>query len=520
MIFSVKPETMLKKLLFIIPLIIFFVSISVQAQEREVPKREFRGVWVATVANIDWPSKPGLSTETQKREMIRLLDEHKRSGINAIILQVRPSADALYARGREQWSRFLTGKQGLAPQPLYDPLDFAIQEAHKRGMELHAWFNPYRATTDLVSRNTHFSHITNERPEWFFSYGGKKLFNPGLPEVRNYIVDVISDVVRNYDIDGIHFDDYFYPYPIANRSIPDSETYYKYGSKRFNNIEDWRRHNVDTLIQTLSQVIHKEKKHVKFGISPFGIWRNRSAHPEGSESTGLQGYNALYGDARKWVQKGWVDYINPQIYFPFYYRAAPYEKLVDWWSNNSYGKHVYIGQGAYRAMESREGWRERDQIPRQIRYLRQNNRVQGSVFFSSKSLTDNLAGVQDSLRNDFYHYPALQPAMLWLDGVIPSAPQLLNASIQKNCILLNWKAPEKAQDGDLAYGYVIYRFTEVEEMRIDRPQNIIKISFDGKSTSFLDETAIPGISYRYLVTAIDRIKNESEPSNLVRVTIP
>ncbi|HXI01327.1 MAG TPA: family 10 glycosylhydrolase [Sphingobacteriaceae bacterium] len=510
---------MLKKLLFIISAPFFF-SIYLNGQVREAPKREFRGVWVATVANIDWPSKPGLSTETQQMELIRLLDEHKRSGINAIMFQIRPAADAFYARGREQWSRFLTGKQGLAPQPFYDPLDFAIQEAHKRGMELHGWVNPYRATTDLLTRSTHLNHITREKPEWFFTYDGKKHFNPGIPEVRNYITDVIMDVVKNYDIDGIHFDDYFYPYPVANKPLPDRETYYKYGSRSFNSIEDWRRHNVDTLIKTLNAVIHKEKKYVKFGISPFGIWRNRAADPEGSVSSGLQGYSALYADARKWVQEGWVDYINPQVYFPFYYRAAPYEKLVDWWSNNAYGKHVYIGQGAYRAMESREGWRERNQIPRQIRYLRQNNRVQGSVFFSSKSLTNNLAGVQDSLRADFYHYPALQPAMLWLDAIIPNPPKLLKSTIQNKCVYLNWQVPEKAKDGDTAYGFVIYRFTEVEEIRFDRPQNIIKISFDAKNTTFLDEAVIPRINYRYVVTSIDRLKNESEPSNLIRVTIP
>ncbi|HEY1005694.1 MAG TPA: family 10 glycosylhydrolase [Sphingobacteriaceae bacterium] len=499
---------------------IFFAATadtSAQAVIHEAPKREFRGVWVATVANIDWPSRPGLDSERQKEELLRILDEHQKSNMNAILLQIRPAADAFYGRGSELWSRFLSGRQGGAPESFYDPLDFAIAEAHKRGMELHAWINPYRATTDLVNAHTSPDHISRQKPEWFFSYGGKKLFNPGLPEVRDYINGVVMEIVRNYDIDGIHFDDYFYPYPEAGKPIPDRDAFRKYGAG-FSSIEDWRRNNVDVLIRTLSENIRKEKKHVKFGISPFGIWLNKSSHPEGSESTGLEGYKALYGDARKWMENGWLDYINPQVYFSFFYRPAPYEKLVDWWSNNAFGKHVYIGHGVYRATENKPDWRNRSQLPDQVRYLRKNNRVQGSVYFSSKSLTNNLAGFTDSLRSSFYSYRALPPAMLWLDEVPPLAPVELKATVQNKCVLLNWKTPGAAADGESPYGYVIYRFTEVEDTRIDNPANILKISFDA-GTGYLDETAVPGIRYRYLVTAIDRLKNESQPSNLEAVTV-
>ena len=395
------------------------------AQQKIAPKREFRGVWIATVQNIDWPSKPlvGAKAEAQQQELIQILDEHQKTGINAIMLQVRPSTDAFYAKGREQWSRFLTGKQGLAPEPFYDPLEFAILEAHKRGMELHAWINPYRATTSLADSLTSPDHITNTTPEWFFSYGDKKYFNPGLPEVRSYLVDVIMDIVRNYDIDGIHFDDYFYPYP-GKDLLPDSVAYQLHGQS-FENIEDWRRNNVDELISSLSESIHAEKQHVKFGISPFGIWRNLAQDSLGSESNGLSGYSALYADARKWVKEGWIDYVNPQLYFPFGYKPAPYEKLLDWWAANSFGKHVYIGQGVYRAMEDREGWRDKQQLPNQVRYLRDNPLVQGSVYFSSRSLTNNLAGFRDSLKYDFYRYPALQPQMDWLDSDAPAAPSEL-----------------------------------------------------------------------------------------------
>jgi hypothetical protein len=218
------------------------------------------------------------------------------------------------------------------------------------------------------------------------------------------------------------------------------------------------------------------------------------------------------------MEKGWLDYINPQVYFPFFYRPAPYEKLVDWWSNNAYGKHVYIGHGVYRVVENKPDWRNKSQLPDQVRYLRKNNRVQGSVYFSSRSLTNNLGGFVDSLRNSFYTYPALPPAMLWLDDVAPREPVGLATSVRDKCVLLNWTAPAAAADGDTPFGYVIYRFTEVEDTRVDRPANILKISFNN-STSFLDETAVPGINYRYLVTAIDRAKNESLPSNLASMTV-
>lgn len=507
--------------LFSLIYILFLLQGSVYAQSNTqlAPKREFRGVWVASVANIDWPSKQGLSAIQQQNELIRILDEHQESGLNAVLLQIRPATDALYAKGREPWSKFLTGKQGQAPAPYYDPLEFAINEAHKRGMELHAWFNPYRATFTLSPSDVTSTHITRQRPEWFFTYAGKKLFNPGIPQVRDYIVQVVLDVVKNYDIDGVHFDDYFYPYPEKNQSIADGEQFRLYGQD-FDNIADWRRNNVDLLIKELSDSIHNVKRFVKFGISPFGIWQNKSQNPEGSESSGLSGYSVLYGDARKWVQEGWIDYVNPQIYFPFFYRAAPYEKLVDWWSNNAFGRHVYIGQAAYRATERREGWLDWKQLPNQVRYLRQNPRVQGSVYFSSKSLTNNLAGFQDSLRQDFYNYPSLPPQMIWLDDVPPMAPLNLQATMADQFAVLNWTEPLKARDGETAYGYVIYRFNAGEQVNLQDPSKILKISFDKQITSYTDFTSKKGMQYSYVVTALDRLKNESIESNVAVITVP
>jgi uncharacterized lipoprotein YddW (UPF0748 family) len=276
---------------------------------------------------------------------------------------------------------------------------------------------------------------------------------------------------------------------------------------------------VDTLIHALSKNIRTTKKHVKFGISPFGIWRNKSQDPLGSVSNGFDGYGKLYADARKWVQKGWIDYLNPQIYFPFGYQVAPYDKLTDWWADNAFGKHVYIGQAAYRAMENRLGWSNRQQIPDQIRYLRKNPNIQGSVFFSSKSVTNNLAGVQDSLRTNFYRYPALQPTMPWIDAVKPNAPRNLIVKSVDKVAELSWEEPLVASDGDKAFGYVVYRFNKSEKIDSEQAKNIIHISFNASKTSFTDTSVSAGQSYVYILRAIDRLKNESEQSNTVSISV-
>ena len=478
-----------------------------------LPKRELRGVWIASVVNIDWPSANNLTTAQQKQELIQQLDNHQRAGINAILLQIRPSADALYAKSREPWSRFLTGQPGQAPKPFYDPLEFAIIEAHKRGMELHAWINPYRATFDLVAANTTPDHITRQKPHWFFTYGGKKLFNPGLPEVREYITGIVMDIVRNYDIDGIHFDDYFYPYPDRGKPIPDAETFRKYPNG-FHNVDDWRRNNVNLLIQKVSDSIHREKKYVKFGVSPFGIWDNKKNHPLGSASSGLSGYRQLYADALKWLKEGWVDYINPQIYFPFGNPSAPYEVLTDWWSQHTYGRHLYIGHAAYRAQENREGWRDRSQIPKQVRYARQHG--QGSIYYSSKHISNNAAGLRDSLQYDLNRYKALPPTMPWLDSVPPEPPFGLLATVAENrtSVILHWLPAATAADGEEAYGYVVYRFNQGEALDLNNPQNILYITYDRDQLTYTDNMTRHKGYYRYVVTAIDRLKNESLPSNV------
>ncbi|RZJ82212.1 MAG: glycoside hydrolase [Flavobacterium sp.] len=506
----------LKSLLFLLLTLPLFTT--AQTTAKIAPKREFRGVWVATVTNIDWPSRQGLTVDQQKAELIGILERHKKQGLNAIMLQIRPTADALYAKSRELWSHWLMGKQGLAPAEGYDPLQFAIKEAHSRGMELHAWFNPYRATMSARAV-THDTHITKEKPELFYTYAGQKLFDPGLPEVREYITQVILDVVKGYDIDGVHFDDYFYPYRVAGQVINDSATFAKYPNG-FTNVADWRRNNVDVLIKMVNDSVHHYKKHVKFGVSPFGIWRNYREDTLGSKTNGLSNYGELYADSRKWIKEGWVDYINPQIYFTFSRAVAPFGTLLDWWGKNTYGRHLYIGQAAYLVHDGRTkkeaAWARLSEIPNQVRAIRANNLAQGSVYFSSKSLSTVAKAVADSLQNDLYKYPALPPQMPWLDEIEPNAPQQLVADALEDGVNLKWLKPLKASDGETASGYVVYRFEEGEKINTLNSKNILHISFEDY-TFYLDTNVERGKRYNYLVTALDRLKNESEASGPVGV---
>ena len=482
------------------------------------PKREFRAVWIATVVNLDWPRNAKASTEAQKKDLTDQLNFHQQTGLNAIMFQVRPAADAFYAKSREPWSKYLTGVQGQAPSPLFDPLDFAISESHKRGMELHAWFNPYRATFDGRFNTLAQDHITRTKPEWFFIYEGIKLFNPGLPEVREYIVQVILDVVKNYDVDGIHMDDYFYPYPVRGQVINDADAFAKYGGD-FDDIRDWRRDNVDQLVKMLNDSIHKYKPNMKFGLSPFGIWANIRQHPDGSETAGGSSYIENFADSRKWMQEGWVDYINPQIYWHIGNRAASFDKLLSWWSLNTYNRHLYIGQAPYRFYEARSpAFKNPSEIPNQLRLIRANPRVQGSVYFRSQSMIGNANHLVDTLKKDFYRYPALPPPMLWLDSVPPNAPQNFLGKTEGKGVMLKWDAPLPAKDNEAVYGYVIYRFEGSEKFDLADPKNILQIRYN-TDIIYQDTNVVPGRTYFYVVTALDRLKNESDRSPTIAVTL-
>jgi uncharacterized lipoprotein YddW (UPF0748 family) len=401
---------------FLLSLAIFSISITSFSQQ---PTHEFRGVWIATVNNIDWPLPGMYDIDSQKQEYIRQLDLHLQNGMNAVIVQVRPAADAFYPSPYEPWSQWLTGEQGKAPEPYYDPLQFLISEAHKRGMKFHAWLNPYRADFNIGKSSIAKDHITKTHPEWFLSYGGKKYFDPANKDAQQFVVNVVRDIVKHYKVDAIHMDDYFYPYRIAGQEFPDQKSYVKTGTPLLK--DDWRRSNVDSIINKISIAIKQEKPWVQFGISPFSVWRNNDKDPEGSDTqAGQTNYDDLYADIVLWLKNGWIDYVAPQLYLEIGHKAIPYEKIIEWWSKHSYGKHIYIGHGIYRASTDRAAaWRNPNELPNQIKILRQYPNVQGSIYYSSKSFNNNPNGWNDSLRNNYYSSPALIPKMDWL----PEAPE-------------------------------------------------------------------------------------------------
>lgn len=501
---------MKKILLSILILLIFKSAIFSQ-------KREFRAVWVAHVTNIDFPTSRNLTPQAQRTEFINLLEAHRRSGINAIVVQIRSSCDAIYPAA-EPWSEWLTGRQGVAPNPLYDPLAFMIEEARKRGMEFHAWFNPYRAVVSTTTSNIADTHISKTKPEWIQTYGALQVLDPGLLEVRDYVTRMVMNVVRQYDIDGVHFDDYFYPYPQTGLTFNDERTFTQF-PRGFTNRNDWRRSNIDLLIKAVSDSIKAVKPLVKFGISPFGIWKNQASDPLGSNTRGLQSFSDIYADSRKWLQEGWIDYVAPQLYWNIGLSVADYAILVPWWARNAFGKHVYIGQGAYRIGSSTEAaWLMPTQMPNQIRLNRTFNEVQGSIFFSSKSLTSNLGGFQDSMRVNLYKNPALPPTMAWKDATPPLPPTSLTAKVTDKGIELRWEKPAPASDGQRARRFVVYRFEGNQPVNLENVSAIRTIT-PTDTTAFLDEVNSNTGTYTYAVTALDRLSNESSPVQVNMVVL-
>nr|WP_142246115.1 family 10 glycosylhydrolase [Bacillus sonorensis] len=378
--------------------------------------RELRAVWIATVTNIDWPSKKGLTVSQQKEEYIKLLNDVQDMGMNAVVVQIKPTADAFYPSSYGPWSEYLTGIQGKDPG--YDPLCFLLDETHRRKLEFHAWFNPYRITMNHTDVNRlSADHPARKHPEWVVAYGSQLYYNPGIPEAQTFIVKGIEEVVKNYDIDAVHMDDYFYPYKIAGKEFPDQDTYEKYGKDRFANIDDWRRDNVNQLVKQINAAIKKEKPCVKFGISPFGVWRNKADDPTGSNTTaGMTNYDDLYADTREWIKQGYLDYIAPQIYWSIGFAPASYDILVDWWKHETEGRpiHLYIGQAAYKINQNADpAWSDPEEYPRQIA-LNRSSDIPGSIHFSLKDLNRNPLGIKDRLINDLYHHPALIPEMPWL----------------------------------------------------------------------------------------------------------
>jgi uncharacterized lipoprotein YddW (UPF0748 family) len=483
------------------------------------PKYEFRAAWIATVNNIDWPSKKGLPVLIQKLEFVQLLDGLQHAGMNAVIVQIRPATDAFYPSAFEPWSEFLSGVQGLAPMPYYDPLEFMIEESHKRNMEFHAWLNPYRAVFDINNSSISSKHVTRTHKDWFLTYGNKKYFDPGLPEVMKYVSSIVKDIVTRYDVDAIHMDDYFYPYRIPAKEFPDELTYRKYGKGLKK--DDWRRSNCDSVIMLIHETILDTKPMVKFGISPFGVWRNSDKDPDGSATYASQtNYDDLYADILLWLKKGWIDYVTPQLYWEIGHKLCDYNVLLNWWSAHVYGKHLYIGHGIYRVWDKPSpAWKDPNEIPNQIKALRLNENVQGSVYYATNSLLKNPNGWADSLHNNYYRLPALIPPMPWIDNIAPLAPVITNyTEIKKsgNSFIVQAMADDKNETENIKQ-YVLYLAGEYAALG-----NVPFAIVNATATDFhfeIDAAQIPaGWSACYIaVSSVDKENNESKLSNPVQL---
>jgi uncharacterized lipoprotein YddW (UPF0748 family) len=496
---------------FLVLLCTYFI----QAQ----PKYEFRGVWIATVNNIDWPQTAENNPEKQKADFIKLLDLHQRNGMNAMIVQVRPAADAFYPSQYEPWSQWLTGVQGQPPSPYYDPMKFMIEETHKRGMEFHAWLNPYRAVHNIAGSSIASNHITRIHPEWFLNYGDKKYFNPANKEAQKFVVNIVRDIVKRYDVDAIHMDDYFYPYRIPGREFPDEASYKNSGSSLKK--DDWRRSNVDSIIVAISKAIKAEKKLCRFGISPFSVWRNKDKDPQGSDSNaGQTNYDDLFADILLWLKKGWIDYVTPQLYLEIGNEKIAYEKLLDWWSRHSYGRHIYIGHGVYKAGENQPKWKNPEELPNQIKLLRRYPNVQGSVYFSSKIFERNPNGWNDSLQNFYYKYPALIPPMRWIDNEKPWPP-IVEKKISDDSVITLTVKPDPRNRVDIKY-YVVYQYAadSHNETFGNVPKYISRFVSIPGGFQLKEPLSYQHFSYRYVITAVGRNNNESDLSEIAILVQP
>ncbi|MCT2582525.1 glycoside hydrolase family 10 protein [Actinophytocola gossypii] len=477
------------------------------------PKQQMRAEWIASVANIDWPSSRDLTAAQQQAELVRWYDEAVELGLNTVVVQVRPTADAFWPSPHEPWSHWLTGTQGQDPG--YDPLGFAVAEAHKRNLEFHAWFNPYRVSMTDDPGTLVPEHPARVHPDWVIPYGGKLYYDPGLPEVRRFTIDAIMDAVTRYDIDAVHFDDYFYPYPVAGETFADADTYAEHGGS-FDNIADWRRNNVDLLISELSSAIRAAKPHVQFGVSPFAIWRNSSTDPEGSPTQGgVETYDDLYADTRKWVREGWLDYIVPQVYWNIGFTVADYAKLVPWWSSvvSGTGVNLYIGQANYKVADPNQGapWHDPNEMSEHLTFNRDHPEVGGDIYFSAVQVRKNALDHMGIVKADHYGQPAVPPTPARLEAAGPRAPVLATARRAADGVRLVWVSTDRR-----ATDYAVYRVEDRNAhcATVDA-RHLVGVVQDGWGPlqSFVDETAERDGRYTYVVTALDRVHNESRASS-------
>ena len=492
-----------KSLLCVFFLLLMAGGVFAQVQTGSAyPKREFRAAWIQSVNG----QFRGMPTEKLKQNLIGQLNSLQKAGINAIIFQVRPEADALYASRLEPWSRFLTGVQGKAPEPYWDPMQFMIDECHKRGMEFHAWINPYRTKTTLKSELAP-NHVYNIHPEWFVTYGDQLYFDPALPESRRHICMVVSDIVSRYDVDAIHMDDYFYPYPIKGKYFPDDASFARFGGG-FSNKGDWRRSNVNVLIKKLHETIREIKPWVKFGVSPFGIYRNESSDPLGSKTKGLQNYDDLYADVLLWAREGWIDYNIPQIYWHIGHPVADYETLVKWWARNTENRPLFIGQSVMNTVQNADPKNPSiNQLPRKMALQRAYQTIGGSCQWPASAVVENAGKYRDALIAEYHKYPALPPVFDFMDNEAPAKVRKMKPVWTEDGYILFWTAPKYKEEMNRAVQYVVYRFNDKEKVNIDDPSHIVAITRDNFYKLPYEDGKT---KYRYVVTALDRLHNESK----------
>ena len=473
-------------------------------------------MWIASVVNIDWPSAPGLTAAQQKAELVALYDTAVARGMNTVVLQVRPTADAFWPSPYEPWSKYLTGTQGQNPG--YDPLRFAVAQAHARNLTIHGWFNPYRVSMDVDRSALVSTHPARVHPDWVLAYGGKLYYNPGIPAARRFCVKAIVDAVAHADLDGVHFDDYFYPYPVAGEVFDDDATFAKYGAG-FATKAAWRRHNIDLLVREVAAAVHALKPHVQFGVSPFGVWRNKATDPLGSATTaGVQTYDDLAADTRKWVREEWLDYIAPQVYWARGFPAADYDVIVAWWARQlrESGSRVrlYIGQATYKVGASTQSpaWNnDPAELSNHLTYNRGFPEVSGDLWYNASSVVADPLGSMTLVKSAHYAHPALVPTMTWLDGSAPSRVRLVVASTRAGHVRLSWLDALPA-----ARGFAVYRFdghaapTECQLADATRLVATVPSRPGRRLHRWDDPTADPAGAYTYAVSAFDVLGNESQ----------
>ncbi|WP_371494174.1 glycoside hydrolase family 10 protein [Kitasatospora sp. NBC_00374] len=475
--------------------------------------RELRGMWIASVENIDWPAASGLSADRLRADFTDLLDHARTIGLNAVFVQVRPTADAFWPSPFEPWSQWLTGVQGVDPG--WDPLDFMVEAAHRRGLAFHAWFNPYRVSTQPDPGRLAADHPARLNPHWAVAYDGRLYYDPGLPEVRRFVQRAMMDAVTRYELDGVHFDDYFYPYPVAGQDFPDGATFAEHGAG-FADRAAWRRHNVDLLVAEMSDLVRAARPEAAFGISPFGVWRNARSDPDGSDTAALQSYDALHADTLHWIRSGWLDYVAPQLYWPIGFAAADYATLAPWWAARTAGTdtQLWIGQAVSRVgSPTPAGWQDPQELSRHLTLNAGLPQIGGNILFSANHVRADRLGAVSLLVADHWARPALTPVLPRLSAAPgPPAPLVSVTGSGPDGLPLVFRGAADSTP----FQYAVYGPAApgpTSEADAAGPVAVVP----GPVGRFT--LADVGEAWRYAVTAVDRAGRESPATPVVRLSV-